>query len=205
MIQPSHVFIHSQAGRVLLAEDDPATSLMLKKGLEKHEIICDCSFGFAEAEDALNREVHQALVADVYLESAIPSGLSLITIATRLGISSVLITGSLDVGIAKEGLNRGADQLLEKPVNIRELVRVLLNSWDNPKGLIGRRERLFEIHQLTRKEKQITRLILKGLTNQEIAGVIETTLSTIKFYNNQIFQKFCVKNRPELFTMFFPT
>jgi DNA-binding NarL/FixJ family response regulator len=46
---------------------------------------------------------------------------------------------------------------------------------------------------------------MKGMMNQEIADLSETTLGTIKFYSSQIFEKFAVKSRAELFNLIFPT
>jgi DNA-binding NarL/FixJ family response regulator len=81
----------------------------------------------------------------------------------------------------------------------------LMDIWENPKGLLARRERYFDIHKLTNKEKEVCRLMLKGMMNQEIADLSETTLGTIKFYSSQIFEKFAVKSRAELFNLIFPT
>jgi predicted ATPase/DNA-binding CsgD family transcriptional regulator len=54
-------------------------------------------------------------------------------------------------------------------------------------------EHLYE--QLTERELAIVRLIGDGLSNQEIADTLFVELSTIKWYNTQIFGKLQVKNR----------
>lgn len=198
-------FKNPKVGRVLIAEDEELVGKAIQKDLEKRDYEVDLLKNFDECEKALKCRDYHALVADVYLESETPNGLELVKISRNLGIPSVIITSALDLNIAKKGLNNGADHLLEKPFKTDELTKVLLEIWDNPRGLIARRERCLDQNSLTEKEKELCRLILKGLTNQEISNVSGTTLGTVKFYSSQIFEKFQVKNRAELFNLVFPT
>lgn len=51
---------------------------------------------------------------------------------------------------------------------------------------------------LTRKERQITDLVLQGLKNKAIAAEVYLSESTVKVYLSRIFRKFSVKNRCQL-------
>ena len=51
---------------------------------------------------------------------------------------------------------------------------------------------------LTQQEKKITDLMLKGLTNKEIASTLFISLSTVKTHITNIYSKLNVSNRPEL-------
>lgn len=192
-------------GKVLIAEDDDLIGRAIQKDLEKRNFEVDLVTTYGEAEKALKLKDYHALVADVFLSKEKADGLELVTLAKDIGIPSVIITSALDLEVAKTGLNNGADHLLEKPFPGEELAKVLLDIWENPRGLISRRERCFAQNQLTDKERELCRLILKGLTNQEIADIVETTVGTVKFYSSQIFEKLGVKNRAELFNLIFPT
>jgi len=192
-------------GKVLIAEDDDLIGRAIQKDLEKRNFEVDLVTTYSEAEKALKLKDYHALVADVFLSKEKADGLELVTLAKDIGIPSVIITSALDLEVAKTGLNNGADHLLEKPFPGEELAKVLLDIWENPRGLISRRERCFAQNQLTDKERELCRLILKGLTNQEIADIVETTVGTVKFYSSQIFEKLGVKNRAELFNLIFPT
>lgn len=192
-------------GRVLLAEDDELLGERLQKDLQRNDIECVWVKDFQSAEDALKKENIHCLVTDIYLSPSKPDGLDLISLANTYGVPSIIVTSALDLNIAKTGLNNGADHVIEKPVEVSQLLSTLEDIFENPKGLIARRERYLETHQLTEKEKELTRLILKGLTNKEISEVTGNSLATVKFYSSQIFEKFDVKNRAELFNLIFPT
>lgn len=198
-------YVPPRLGRILLVEDEELLGMALTKDLEKNDIQVQWTPSFEIANKLLKESDVHALVTDVFISPPEPDGLQLVKIATDLGIPSVIITSALDLKIAKLGLNQGADFLIEKPVKVPELVSTLVQIWENPKGLISRRERFLSLYGLTDKEKELSRLILKGMSNQEIADITETTLGTIKFYSSQIFEKVGAKNRSELFNMIFPT
>jgi len=192
-------------GKVLFVEDDELFGLHLKTQLTRSHIDCDWFVEFDAAANALSKTTYHAVIADIFLKTDRPEGLEIIKLAAQYGVASIIITSRLDMAIAKQGLNFGADFLLEKPFAIDALVKILNNIWENPRGLIGRRERFLELQHLTEKEKEIARLVLKGLSNQEIASASGTSLATVKFYTNQIFEKCAVQSRAELFNTIFPT
>ncbi|MCI5072485.1 response regulator [bacterium] len=192
-------------GRVIVVEDDELLALKLGKDLSKKNINHILCSSYEEAMEHIDEGDSHAVVSDMYLNSEEPNGLKVVEYASNKGLPVVIITSALDLNIAKQGLNLGADHILEKPFEVEVLKKVLEDLWENPKGLIGRRERCFDRSGLTQKEREFARLILKGLSNKEIAEVMETTVSTVKFYTNQIFEKSNVGSRGELFNYIFPT
>lgn len=60
----------------------------------------------------------------------------------------------------------------------------------------------FESMGITRRERQIIRLIQAGRTNQEIADELFISLATVKDHNNNLFRKCGVRNRVELANLF---
>jgi len=194
-----------KVAKILIAEDEELVGLSLRKDLEKrnYEVAWHRTFEDA-ARDMKEKDFH-VILADIFLSPQKADGLELVKLAKDFGIPCIIMTSALDLEVAKSGVNLGADHIIEKPFEIDALTKVLTDIFENPRGLIGRRERHLEIHQLTDKEKEFCRLILKGLTNQEIADISESSLGTVKFYSSQIFDKFQVKNRAELFNTIFPT
>lgn len=192
-------------GRILLVEDEELQAELLRRELVRNNIEVIWAKDFDSAVAQLNEANIHCVITDVFLEPSQPAGLKIVEIANQNGIPSIIITSALDLEVAKTGLNNGADYLFEKPVPMKDLLKSLDDIWENPKGLIARRERFLENHRLTEKEKEMTRLILKGLSNQEISNVSGNSLATVKFYSSQIYEKFAVKSRAELFNLVFPT
>lgn len=51
---------------------------------------------------------------------------------------------------------------------------------------------------VSNRQKEIIRLIRRGLSNKEIASILFVTIKTIKFHNTNIFKAHGVSNRIEL-------
>jgi len=60
----------------------------------------------------------------------------------------------------------------------------------------------FELLGITRREKEIIRLIQAGHTNQEIADRLYISIATVKDHNHNIFKKCGTRNRLELAKLF---
>ena len=58
---------------------------------------------------------------------------------------------------------------------------------------------------MTDKEREVSRLLFKGLSNKEIAEVLGVTEKTVKFHVTGIFDKAGVKSRSEFLSTVFPT
>lgn len=65
----------------------------------------------------------------------------------------------------------------------------------------GQMERLFEKYEVTQREKEIVRLILRGKTNKDIEEQLYISLNTVKSYIYRIYKKFGVQSRLELIHM----
>lgn len=134
-----------------------------------------------------------------------PSGLEIVKELQPTGAPVLVITAFADLGRVKEVLNHGAAYLLEKPFRAEELSRALSSVWDEPRGLGHFVERALERAELTAKERDVARLLLKGLSTKEMAGVTGNTEKTLKHHIASIFHKFDVASRAELFHCIFPT
>ncbi|MBN1271322.1 MAG: helix-turn-helix transcriptional regulator [Candidatus Aminicenantes bacterium] len=60
----------------------------------------------------------------------------------------------------------------------------------------------FNKHQISKREKEIIHLILKGYSNQKISKSLFISLNTVKSHVRHIFEKFHVKSRFELMALF---
>lgn len=54
------------------------------------------------------------------------------------------------------------------------------------------------MNQLTRRESQVTALVIRAKTNQQISNDIGVSLSTVKTYLHSIYRKFEINSRIQL-------
>jgi len=112
-------------------------------------------------------------------------------------ILAVLILGWLQPGpqkLAQLLVNGGFLVLF----NVFSLVWIM---WFRPPQSVSGQER-FELLGITKREREIVRLIQAGKTNQEIADELFISIATVKDHNHNLFRKSGVRNRLELANLF---
>jgi len=193
--------------RVLLAEDDLVMGEWIGSGLSRKGVELHWCQDAPSAEHALRaREgLFHSVITDIYMGNGERGGLKVLKAAKELDLPVFVITSQADLEIAKDAIDCGAYSLLEKPFEIESLMSKLTECWQEPRHLAAYLERHAEVSGLTEKEKEVCRLLVKGLANKEIASVLGVTEKTIKFHVTSIFQKFGVGSRAELVSTIFPT
>jgi DNA-binding NarL/FixJ family response regulator len=164
----------------------------------------------ASAESALkDPEVRfvEAVVADVVLGEGRMSGIDLIQALRREEVRApvVLVTAFADQGKVKAALNNGASYLLEKPFTTEALRGVLEKVTSVDLDLSRLVNRCLARARLTRKEEEVARLVLKGLTSAEIGEMMGNSEKTIKQHLTQVYAKLGVAGRAEFFHLVFPS
>lgn len=196
---------HNAQKQVLLVEDDEVAGEALCSGLQGLNVACTWVRTLEDARRALERRTFDAIVTDIMLGPEAPNGLELVKELQPSGAPVLVITAFADMNRVKDALNHGATFLLEKPFRAEELTNALSQVWDEPRGLGHFVERALDRAELTAKERDVARLLLKGLSTKEMAGVTGNTEKTLKHHIASIFHKFDVASRAELFHCIFPT
>lgn len=108
--------------RVLVAEDDKALSLFLRKGLELEGNTVECVADGATALERIYQDVPELLVLDLGLPML--DGMDLLrTVTGRApGMSIMVLTGRSQLNHKIDCLNLGADDYLVKPFSLQELL-----------------------------------------------------------------------------------
>lgn len=81
----------------------------------------------------------------------------------------------------------------------------LSHSCNESRGLAYIAERALDRARLTPKEREVARLLLKGLSTREMADVTGKSEKGLKHQIASVFHKFNVASRAELFHCIFPT
>lgn len=190
--------------KVAYIEDDADARTIFAEKLAARGVACDV---FGNAESALPRltpGAYDIWIFDIRLPGR--SGLELLRRLREQHVDTpcVLITAFNSLEYAREALNASANYLVEKPFSFQALLRVLEKIAAEPKSLQHCVDRGLAQLGLTRREEEVARLLLKGLTNAEIARAAGIAEKTVKQHIGQVFDKARVGSRAELFAGIFP-
>ena len=192
---------------LLLVEDEADARTILARRLSAFGWNC---LAHPSVESALrDPQVRfvEAVVADVVLGEGRMSGIDLIPALRKDDVRApvVLVTAFADQQRLKDALNAGAAYLLEKPFTTEALRGVLdkVTSVDVDLGKLV--NKALSKARLTRKEEEVARLVLKGLTSAEIGAMMGNSEKTIKQHLTQVYAKLGVAGRAEFFHLVFPS
>ena len=193
--------------QILLIEDEAVAGQTLSQSLQGLGMACRWVSTFEEALVVWKEMSYDAVITDIMLDTGKPDGLEILRKIEQAGMPSpvVVISAFADQTRVKEALDHGAAYLLEKPFSTSDLKRVLERLWEEPKGLIGARERALNQATLTNKECEVARLLLKGLSTQEMARLTGNSEKALKQHISTIYEKCGVSSRTEFFHYIFPT
>ena len=173
-------------GIIYVIDDEPEMRRSLEmlfavEGLESR------SFASAEAFlDALHSLPKGIILGDISLGGM--SGFELLLALPSLGRSDpvILITGNGDIPLAVAAIKAGAADFLEKPFEPHELLNALKlvrqrisSSTDIEKCLAS----------LSRRERQVLRHIVEGMTAKQTAARLEISPRTVETYREQLMKK----------------
>jgi DNA-binding NarL/FixJ family response regulator len=207
MGQARAVEILELKGKVLLVEDDVTFGEWLEATLSARGLDCVLEKNLQAALERFRGSTFHAVITDIFLTpgSSVPEGLDLIKAIQPSGTPVIMMSSVANLAVAREAVNHGASFILEKPFRVEVILEALQTLWEQPKGLQALLDRFMDIHHLTPREREVVRLLVKGLANKEIASIEEITNRTIKAHLTSIFQKCGVSSRTELFNAIFPT
>ena len=190
--------------KVAYVEDDVDARTIFAKNLALEHVQCDV---FDSAEAFLKVAApggYDMLLIDIRLTGR--DGVKLLKGLRERGIftPAILITAFDSLDYAREALNSSANYLLEKPFSFASLMRVIHKVLGTSRSLQDCVDRGLATLAITKRECEIARLLLKGLSNKEIADVGRIAEKTVKQHITQIFKKADVKSRSEFFSWIFP-
>jgi FixJ family two-component response regulator len=114
----------------------------------------------------------------------------------------ILLSGHLDVPIAKNYTRKGAFDCLEKPVDenvLIETVHLAMNkSAEVSANLVVKREVWTRWDSLTPREKDVSRQMRKGWANKLIADELTVGVRAVETHRAKVYDKLWVSNPTEL-------
>lgn len=123
--------------KVLIVEDEPSISNLIRLSLTKNGYACKCVFDGMEAADFLEKERADLILLDVMLPKL--DGFELMEYIRPLNIPVIFLTAKNAVDDRVKGLRMGAEDYIVKPFEIAELlarVEVVLRRYGRSEDLI---------------------------------------------------------------------
>ena len=123
--------------KVLIVEDEPPISNLIRLSLTKNGYACKCVFDGMEAADFLEKERTDLILLDVMLPKL--DGFELMEYIRPLNIPVIFLTAKNAVDDRVKGLRMGAEDYIVRPFEIAELlarVEVVLRRYGRSEDLI---------------------------------------------------------------------
>jgi DNA-binding NarL/FixJ family response regulator len=190
--------------KVAYIEDDVDARTIFANKLKADQIFCNVYPSAEEALHSITAGSYDILIIDIRLPGI--DGIQLLQKLRRQQIFTpcILITAFNSLEYSREALNSSANYLLEKPFSYQVLKNIIAKVATAPTSLQYCVDRSLAQLQLTQRENEIARYLLKGLSNSEIAKLLSIAENTVKQHVTQIFEKADVSSRSEFFSFIFP-
>ena len=188
-----------------IVDDDPSVC----------EALCDlidsaglCTQHFSSAEaflEAWAPDMAGCLVLDVRLPGISGIELQGILAETGFSIPIIIMTAHGDVPMVRKTMKAGAVEFLTKPFQDDDLLQAIEQAFARDRALRTTKTLensiLARLGTLSPRERQVMDLVTAGMTNKEIADILDLRIVTVKLYRGQVMEKMQAKSLADLVKM----
>ena len=117
----------------------------------------------------------------------------------------IFLTGHGDVSMSVEAMKAGAIDFIEKPVDSALLLRSIQEAIARDSQIRAERDERIKlvrrIRGLTRREREVMKLVVSGKANKEIANTLNVSPRTVEVHRSRVMQKMGADSITELIGM----
>jgi FixJ family two-component response regulator len=163
---------------------------------------------FASAQDFLSRPrvlVPSCLVLDVTLPDLNGLDLQKRLVADRIEMPIIFITGHGDVPMTVRAMKAGAVEFLTKPYGDEVLLNAIHQAIESSHSALRREAEMRSIRDpyasLSRRERQVMGLVVRGLLNKQVGGELGISEITVKAHRGNVMRKMKADSFADLVNM----
>jgi len=187
---------------IRVVDDDRAVSKAIQFLLENEDWTVQV---FSSGEEFLVNEapsVPGCIILDIQMGGISGIEVHKELIARESKVPIIFLTAHGDIPMAVEAMKEGAAEFLVKPLDPEKLLQLAEKhvEWDikRRQWSVSKEEAERRVESLTLRERQIVELVLKDLSNQEIAEALKLSRRTIECHRQVAYKKLQVNNVKEL-------
>ena len=163
---------------------------------------------FASAQDFLawpRVPGPSCLILDVSLPDLNGLDLQKRIAADRADMPIIFLTGYGDVPMTVQAMKAGAVEFLTKPFSDQVLIDAIRQAIGQSLGALGHEAELRTLRErhasLSRREREVMALVVKGLMNKQVGGQLGISEITVKAHRGRVMDKMQARSLAELVTM----
>lgn len=192
----------SDSATVFIVDDDQSVRTALARLMRSAGLHAET---FASAKEFLEREHPDGpgcMVLDLSMPGSTGLDLQQDMAAAEIDLPIVFLTGHGNVPSSVKALKSGAVDFLEKPVDEDRLLSAIQDAIEQDIRTRRDRDKLSEIQgrvaRLTRRERQVFRLVVQGKLNKQAAAELGMSEKTVKVHRARVMQKMEADSLAEL-------
>lgn len=192
--------------RVFIVDDDPLIRVSLQRLLESHGYSCQT---FPDALSYLAKPPEPCetacLVLDIRMPRMTGTELQKRLAGTDHDVPIVFITAYADIPTCAQTLKAGAVDFITKPFDSLQLLSAVEEALRKA-PLLQREKKMRTAAQagcklLSRRERQVLELVVRGLLNKQIASELGIAEPTVKIHRGRVMAKMGTRSVADLFSL----
>jgi RNA polymerase sigma factor (sigma-70 family) len=191
---------------IFVVDDDPSVQRALRRLLTTNRLQTRI---FCSAEEFLDQGASVPAVGCLVLDVQMPglSGMDLQAELQQRGmrLPIVFITAQATVPMSVQAMKQGAVDFLQKPFESQTLIATIRKAIARSRQQAAVEHECLDLEQrfasLTLREREVFRLVVKGLLNKQIAAELGIVEKTVKVHRARVMQKMHADSLAEMVIM----